>query len=124
MSALYLAAHAVLETGFGTSQIYLDKHNLFGFGANDSNPYQDAWSFPSDTACIDYVAWYVSVNYLTPPGSEVAPYGSPAGTAPSVPTGRYYNGPTLLGMNVDYATDPLWAYKIAAIADQIQSAAG
>ena len=124
VSALYLAAHAVLETGFGTSEIYLRKHNLFGFGANDANPYQDAWTFSSDTACIDFVSWYVSVNYLTPPGSEVPPYGSAAGTAPSVPTGRYYNGPTLLGMNVDYATDPLWAYKIAVIADQIQNAAG
>ena len=32
------------------------------------------------------------------------------------PGGAYYHGPTLRGMNVDYASDPFWASKIAAIA--------
>ena len=117
VSAIYLVADAVLETGFGTSQLYLQKHNLFGFEAYDANPFGDGATFPSDQACISFVSWYVSVYYLTPPGSQVPNYPGQPGT---VATGRYYNGPTPAGMNVDYASDPLWASKIAAIGDQLQ----
>ena len=117
VSAIYLVADAVLETGFGTSQLYLQKHNLFGFDAYDANPFGDGATFPSDQACISYVSWYVSVYYLTPPGSQVPNYPGQPGT---VATGKYYNGPTPAGMNVDYASDPLWASKIAAIGDQLQ----
>ena len=117
VSAIYLVADAVLETGFGTSQLYLQKHNLFGFEAYDANPFGDGAAFPSDQACISFVSWYVSVYYLTPPGSQVPNYPGQPGT---VPTGKYYNGPTPAGMNVDYASDPLWASKIAAIGDQLQ----
>ncbi len=100
VSALYLTAHSIEESGWGTSALAQLKHNLFGFGADDANPFGDAMSFPSFSACILYVAHYVKVNYL-------------------LPTGQYYHGPTLRGMNVDYASDPLWAEKIAAIADTI-----
>lgn len=100
VSALYLAAHSIEESGWGTSAIAQAKHNLFGFGADDSNPFEDAMSFPSFDACIQYVANFVKVNYLTPGGA-------------------FYHGPTLRGMNVDYASDPYWASKIAAIADTI-----
>ncbi|MGA8426166.1 MAG: glucosaminidase domain-containing protein, partial [Candidatus Dormiibacterota bacterium] len=51
VSAIYLVADAVLETGFGTSQIYQQDHNLFGFEAYTSDP-GDAMQFPSDQACI------------------------------------------------------------------------
>jgi beta-N-acetylglucosaminidase len=100
VSALYLVAHSIEESAWGTSALAQQKHNLFGFNANDSNPYGDASSFPSFAACILYVAHYVKVNDLTPGGA-------------------FYHGPTLRGMNVDYASDPLWASKIAAIADTI-----
>jgi murein DD-endopeptidase MepM/ murein hydrolase activator NlpD len=123
VSAIYLVADAVLETGFGTSQIYQQDHNLFGFEAYTSDP-GDAMQFPSDKACIAYVSWDVSVNYLTAPGSMVPPYGSPAGTTPSVPTGQFYHGPTPAGMNVDYATDQLWALKIAKIGSDLQTTSG
>ena len=100
VSARYFVAHAILESGWGTSAIAQDKHNLFGFNADDANPYQDASTFPSFDACIQYVAQFIAQNYLSP-------------------TGRFYHGPTLRGMNVDYATDPYWASKIATIADTI-----
>lgn len=100
VSARYFVAHAILESNWGTSAIAHDKHNLFGFNANDANPYQNATTFPSFDACIQYVAQFIATNYLSP-------------------TGRYYHGPTLRGMNVDYATDPNWAYKIARIATTI-----
>jgi len=100
VSARYFVAHAILESAWGTSAIAQDKHNLFGFGADDRNPYGDAMSFPTFDACIQYVAQFIEVNYLTVGGA-------------------FYHGPTLRGMNVDYASDPNWAEKIASIADTI-----
>jgi hypothetical protein len=100
VSARYFVAHAILESGWGTSDIAQFKHNLFGFGADDANPYVDAMTFTSFDACIQYVAQFIETNYLTA-------------------TGRFYHGPTLRGMNVDYASDPNWAEKIASIADTI-----
>jgi multidrug efflux pump subunit AcrA (membrane-fusion protein) len=103
VSAIYLVSDAVLETGFGTSQIYLQDHNLFGFEAYTSDP-GDAMQFASDQACIAYVSAFVAVNYLSPSGEFYTSYG-----------------PTPTGMNVHYATDPAWAAKIAAIGADLQS---
>jgi hypothetical protein len=100
VSARYFVAHAILESAWGTSAIAEYKYNLFGFGADDANPYVDAMTFTSFNACIQYVAQFIETNYLTP-------------------TGKFYHGPTLRGMNVDYASDPNWAEKIASIADTI-----
>ncbi|MFZ0921150.1 MAG: glucosaminidase domain-containing protein [Candidatus Dormiibacterota bacterium] len=100
VSARYFVAHAILESGWGTSAIAQYKHNLFGFGADDANPYGDATTFASFDACIQYVAQFIATNYLTVGG-------------------QFYHGPTLRGMNVDYASDPNWAEKIASIADTI-----
>ena len=119
VSAIYLVSDAVLETGWGTSALYTNKHNLFGFEAYDANAYVDGETFTSDQDCISYVSWFVSVYYLSPPGSWVANYGGQSGT---LSTGQYYNGPTPQGMNVDYASDPSWASKIAGIGALLQSA--
>ena len=100
VSALYLVAHSIEESSWGTSSIAQNDDNLFGYGADDRDPAGDASSFPSFAACILYVAQQVKEKYLTPGGG-------------------YYHGPTLRGMNVDYASDPLWASKIAAIARTI-----
>ncbi|MBV9099676.1 MAG: glucosaminidase domain-containing protein [Candidatus Dormibacteraeota bacterium] len=100
VSARYFVAHAILESDWGTSAIAQDKHNLFGFNADDANPYGDATSFPSFDACIQAVARFVATNYLSS-------------------SGPFYHGPTLRGMNVDYASDPGWAAKIASIARTI-----
>jgi len=124
VSALFLAAEAILETGFGTSTIYRTKHNLYGWGADAAHPLRDALAFRSDAACIAQVAWAIAVDYLTPPGSMVQPYGAPAAAPASVATGRFYHGPTLLGMSVDYAGNGAWASSVATIADEIQQSAG
>ena len=97
VSARYLVAHSIEESAWGTSAIAQSDNNLFGYGADDSDPAGDASRFPSFAACILYVAQQVQEKYLAP-------------------AGEYYHGPTLRGMNVDYASDPLWAAKIAAIA--------
>lgn len=97
VSARYLVAHAIEESRWGTSGLARDKHNLFGYGADDLNPYGDANGFPSFEACIDYVAAKVATEYLAPGGP-------------------HFNGPTLQGMRAHYATDPRWATNIVEVA--------
>ncbi|MDQ6773888.1 MAG: glucosaminidase domain-containing protein [Candidatus Dormibacteraeota bacterium] len=96
VNPLYLVAHAIEESAFGSSTIAQQKKNLFGIGAFDSNPGGDALAFASFQACIQYEARFVSQEYLSPGGP-------------------FYHGLTLRGMNVDYASDPRWASKIASI---------
>jgi len=100
VNARYLVAHSILESAFGRSVLAVDKHNLFGFGADDVHPYAHAKSFASFEECIDVVAKSVAEKYLAP-------------------SGAHYAGPTLHGMNVHYASDPAWARKIARLAGTI-----
>jgi beta-N-acetylglucosaminidase len=96
VSARYLCAHAILESGWGRNAIAQKKRNLFGFQAYDASPLASARAFVSFAECIDYVTRYVVREYLTPGG-------------------RYFVTPTLRGMNRHYATDPAWGAKIARL---------
>jgi hypothetical protein len=102
VNAQYLLAHAIHESGWGTSSIYREKHNLFGISAFDRSPGESATTFKDDADCIDYMAHFVKRDYLSPDG-------------------KYFNGATLKGMNEKYATDKGWAEKIANIADDMYS---
>ncbi len=101
MNALYLAAHAILESGYGKSEIAYRKHNLFGLRAYDRDPFAYAKYLPSYGLSISYNADYVKKNYL----EEGA---------------RYFKGYTLPAMNVMYSTDTAWAGKIANIMERIK----
>jgi len=101
INARYLVAHAILESGWGTSWIALQKHNLFGYGAFDRDPTRYALRFPSFAAGISYVANEIRAAYLSPDG-------------------RWWRGfPTLRGVNRFYASDPFWADKIVVLANAI-----
>lgn len=101
VNALYLAAHAILESGYGTSDIAVNKNNLFGYTAYDTDPYSSATTFASLADCIDHQASFVSSQYLHPDGD-------------------WYEGfPSLEGMNIHYATDPYWCEKVASIMQEI-----
>lgn len=102
IDANYLVSHAVLESYWGKSQIAQSKNNLFGYGAYDSAPGQDAGLFPSEEYAILFEGWVVHNSYLTPGGSE-------------------YVSPTLVGMNVHYATDQQWANSIGSLMGQLAS---
>lgn len=100
VNALYLLAHAMHETDFGTSFIAQHYHNLFGWNAIDSDPTGFATRFRTFAAGIDFVTSQISESYLSP-------------------TGRFYGGAaTLRGMH-HYASDPDWAMLIARIANGI-----
>lgn len=99
INARYLVAHAMLESGWGTSAIARYKHNLFGYGAYDRGPWKYALRFRTYPAGIAAVAKRIHDDYLT------------AG-------GRWWYGfTTLRGINRYYASDPRWAAKIAVLAN-------
>lgn len=100
VDATYLLGHSILESGWGKSQIAQTDNNLFGYGAYDSNPGYFAGKFPSDEYAIRFEAWEVRNNYLNPGSSH------------------FYQWPTLLGMNHDYATSTTWANSIGQLMNQ------
>ncbi len=103
----YIVAHAILETGWGTSKIYRDKKNLFGWSAFDSSPYSSATGFPTREDCIDFVMGRIKALYLTPGGRFFS-------EAPCLGDRSY-------GMNKHYASDPKWGEKIASIAAKLEA---
>ena len=100
VNALYLMAHAALESAWGTSAIARDKNNIFGYMAYDDSPYLSAATFDCLDDCILQVSGYIRMAYLNTSGS-------------------YHRGAHLVGMNEFYATDPMWAFKIANIMQSI-----
>lgn len=109
INALYIAAHAAHESGWGRSAIARDKHNLFGWCAFDFSPYESARAFPSWDACIDFVMGRISTMYLTVGGAYWTGF-------PCLGKG----GAGAYGMNEHYATDPAWGQKIANVATSIE----
>jgi Mannosyl-glycoprotein endo-beta-N-acetylglucosaminidase len=103
LNARYFVAHAMLESGFGGSDIARFKHNLFGYGAADRDPYGMAVAYRTHAAGVLAVAKRVRTNYLSP-------------------TGRWWRGfTTLRAVNRYYASDPHWADKIASIANSMDA---
>ena len=101
INGLFVAAVGIHESAWGTSKIALQKHNLFGYGAYDSNPYNGAYQFTDYSECIDLIARVFVKYYLNPKGTSIYDNEKAQGT--------YYNGPTLSGVNTRYATDKNWA---------------
>ena len=99
INARYFVAHAMLESGWGGSDIARLKRNLFGFNAYDRNPWRYASRFPSHARGIAVVAAAVKRSYLTPGGRW------------------WYRFPTLRAINRYYASDPHWADKVANLAN-------
>ena len=101
VNAQYLVAHAIWETGWGGSNLRNYKYNLFGYGAYDSCPFTCGYYFPTGGDSINFEGYIVRRDYLNE-------------------TGSYYNGPTLTGMNIKYATDPNWKNGIANLMQSIK----
>ena len=101
VNGVFLAAVAIHESGWGGSSIASNKNNLFGYGAYDRNPYESSYQFNDYSEGIDLVARVFAKYYLNPAGTKIYDGNKAVGT--------YYNGPTLLGVNVRYASDKNWA---------------
>ncbi len=101
VNAQYLVAHAIWETGWDGSNLRNYKHNLYGYSAYDVCPFTCGYYFPTGGDSINFEGYIVRRDYLNENGS-------------------FYNGPTLTGMNVRYATDPNWANGIANLMQSIK----
>ena len=101
INARYFVAHAMLESGWGTSAIARYKRNLFGYNAYDRDPWKHARRFSSHARGVATVAEILHDSYLTPGGL------------------RWYGFTTLRGINRYYASDIHWADKVAVLANVI-----
>ena len=104
INGIFVAAVAIHESGWGTSNIAKQKYNLFGYGAYDSNPYNGAYSFSNYLESIDLLARVFVKYYLNPKGTSI--YGG------EVAADTYYSSPTLTGVNNKYASDKNWANAV------------
>lgn len=104
INGIFVAAVGIHESAWGTSKLALNKKNLFGYGASDSNPYENAYNFDNYSESIDLLARVFAKYYLNPKGTSI--YGG------EIANGRYYNGNTLSGVNKKYASDKNWANAI------------
>lgn len=104
INGVFIAAVAIHESNWGTSKLATSKKNLFGYGAYDRDPYNSAYSFAKHSEGIDLLGRVFMKYYLNPSGTKIY--------AQEIATGRYYNGPTLKGVNTKYATDKNWSNKV------------
>ena len=104
INGIFVASVGIHESAWGTSKIALQKNNLFGYGAYDSNPYNGAYNFTNYSESIDLLARVFVKYYLNPAGTSI--YGGEKAA------GTYYNGPTLKEINTKYATDKNWANAV------------
>lgn len=104
VNGIFIAAIAIHESGWGTSQISDDKNNLFGYGSYDETPYESSYEFDSFADGIETVTKSLVKYYLNPAGTKI--YDGETASA------WYYNGPTLEGVNQRYASDPDWHTKV------------
>lgn len=104
INGIFVAAVGIHESAWGTSQIAINKNNLFGYGAYDSNPYNGAYEFSNYSESIDLIARVFVKYYLNPKGTNI--YGGERAL------GTYYNGANLAGINIKYASDKNWANAV------------
>ena len=114
-NALLTLGVAVNESAWGTSNYAINKNNLFGHAAYDSNP-DNATGYASVNESIQYhTQMYVSKRYVSPTIYENG----------KLVLGSTYFGPNLgdkaSGMNIRYASDPFWGEKNSIAAYQINN---
>lgn len=104
INGVFVAAVGIHESAWGTSKIALQKNNLFGYGAYDSNPYNGAYDFSNYSESIDLISRVFVKYYVNPKGTSI--YGGEKAV------GTYYNGSNLSGINKKYASDSNWANAV------------
>lgn len=107
INGIFVAAIGIHESNWGTSNIAIQKRNLFGYGSYDGDPYNSSYLFESYQYGIETVAKTLVKNYLNPEGTEI--YDG------EIATGAYYNGPNIEAVNVRYASDQNWSNRIFEI---------
>ncbi|CAM3954133.1 SH3 domain-containing protein [Mesobacillus thioparans] len=116
VNALYLVAHAIHESAYGTSPIALGKMNLFGFGSYDAAPYLSSYIFSSVDQNIDFIAQEMKSTYLNPNNWKYR--GAYLGFSTKNMSNTRIDANSE-GMNFYYASDPYWGRTIAAHMEKI-----
>ena len=80
INGIFVASVGIHESAWGTSKIALAKHNLFGYGAYDSNPYNGAYQFTDYSEAIDLIARVFVKYYINPKGTSIYGGEKAAGT--------------------------------------------
>lgn len=104
INGVFLASIGIHESGWGTSNIASQKKNLFGYGSYDSSAFASSYTFESYQYGIEMLAKVLAKYYLNEPGTPIYD-GETA-------VGSYFNGATVSGVNVRYASDREWANKV------------
>lgn len=104
VNGIFIAAIGIHESGWGTSKIALEKGNLFGYMAYDSNPYNSASTFENYENGINTVAEALATRYLYVNGTQI--------TDELTARGTYFNGTTIQSVNTRYASDQGWYEKV------------
>ena len=104
INGIFVASVGIHESNWGRSAIANQKKNLFGYGSYDSDAYGSSYEFESYRYGIELVSKVFVKYYLNPAGTAIYD-GETA-------VGSYYNGPTLKGVNIRYASDQEWANKV------------
>lgn len=127
INALMELAFADHESGYGTSDIALDKNNIFGINAVDSAAYANATYYSSVTSCIlEHSRYTLSQGYLDAYAyiDRSKGYDYYAVSGEDYDWLDYYTGDSRyfganlgnkqFGVNVKYASDPWHGEKIAS----------
>lgn len=119
INALLIIGVAINESAWGNSRYAIERNNLFGHGAVDSNPDSAVKYASSGDSIIAHASKYLSDGYLDPCDWTVANDGYSNRC-----TGGRYNGGHLgdkrSGSNVMYASDPYWGEKAASQVNRIE----
>lgn len=99
VNALYMMGLACLESGWGTSKYAVNRNNLYGWNAVDSNP-DKAKYFSSKEEATMFVSQKLKQNYLTEGGA-------------------YFEGYSARAVDVHYCTDKKHADKIVNIVAEL-----
>lgn len=104
INGIFVASIGIHESAWGTSEIAINKKNLFGYGAYDSNPYNGAYTFSNYSESIDLLARVLVKYYINQEGKSIFKNEKALGT--------YYSGSTLKDVNKKYASDKQWSNKV------------
>lgn len=102
VNALNLMSIAIHESGWATNPISIKKNNIMSICAYDVDTFNSASSYSTKMKCVSDAAVLLKRDYLTKGG-------------------KYFNGVSLEGINVKYASDKGWAMKVRQIKNDIIS---
>ena len=111
INGVFLAAVGIHESNWGKSSIAKDKKNLFGYGSYDRDPYSYSYIFETYEDAIELVAKVFVKYYINKQGTPI--YNG------EIAKGSYYNGTTLQGINVRYASDKNWSNRVYSIMEDL-----